>query len=147
MTIKSSPANPSPGASATFTYEASQLGSSFECSVDTQGQADIFTPCAPTGQTYANLPEGNHTFKVRATYKAGNQGQPAVYGWRVDNSATTAPPAQPPASLVTIPPPLTTIPKTPAKPAPLKCKKGFVKKKVKGKTRCVKKPKPKKKKR
>jgi hypothetical protein len=147
VTIKSSPANPSPGASATFTYEASQLGSSFECSVDTQGQADIFTPCAPTGQTYANLPEGNHTFKVRATDKAGNQGQPAVYGWRVDNSATTAPPAQPPASLVTIPPPLTTIPKPPAKPAPLKCKKGFVKKKVKGKTRCVKKPKPKKKKR
>lgn len=143
-TIIGKPASPSPGASAAFTYEASQLGSSFECSLAKQGTADSFSACAATGQGYANLAEGNYTFMVRATDKAGNQGPPAAHTWEVSNSAP--PVAQPPAAtppLLSIPPPLKTTPKP---PATLKCKKGFVKKKVKGKTRCVKKKKPRKKK-
>jgi len=136
-TIKSSPANPSSGASATFTYEASQLGSSFQCSLAQQGQGDSFASCPPAGQTYTGLADGSYTFKVRATDKAGNQGAPAAYTWQVNNSLVIAPPP-------VIVPPLLAIPLPAAKPRPpatLRCKKGFVKKKVKGKTRCVKKKK------
>lgn len=147
-TIKSSPANPSPGASAAFTYEASQLGSSFACSLAAQGQADNFTSCPATGMTYTALGDGTYTFKVRATDKAGNQGAAASHTWRVDNFlASTPPPLVVPP--VVIPPPVgTTSPPSTAPrrtAAPLRCKKGFVKKKVKGKMRCVKKKKKKKK--
>jgi len=142
-TIKSAPANPSPGASPTFTYEASQLGSSFECSLAGQGEGDLFEPCLPTGETYAGLAEGTYTFKVKATDKAGNHGAPTAYTWVVSNSAT--PPSSPSAPLVSVPPPLTIPKATPPAATPLKCKKGFVKKTVKGKARCVKKPKKKKK--
>jgi hypothetical protein len=48
-----------------------------------------------------------------------------------------APPA-PPADNIVTPPPTVTVP---SKPAPPKCRKGLVKKKVKGATKCVKKPK------
>lgn len=143
-TIKTSPANPSSGASAAFAYESSQLGSSFECSLAGQGQADSFSSCPPTGQTYSGLADGSFTFKVRSTDKAGNQGSPAAYTWQVNNSLVIAPPVLPLAPpLTTIPPPAT----TPRAPAPLRCKKGFVKKKVKGKMRCVKKRPKKKRKR
>lgn len=147
-TIKSSPANPSSGASAAFTYEASQLGSVFVCSLAAPGQADNFTSCPATGMTYTGLGDGTYTFKVRATDKAGNQGPAASHTWQVDNSVVTTPPPVviPP---VVIPPPLgTTTPPTtttPKRPKALRCKKGFVKKKVKGKKRCVKQKKKKKK--
>jgi hypothetical protein len=143
VAIKSSPANPSPGASAAFGYEASQLGSTLECSLAAPGQGDSFKVCGATGETYANLAEGTYTFKVQARDKAGNQGGPTAYTWTVSNSA--APPSTPSTPLVSVPPPLT-IPKAPVAPKTVKCKKGFVKKTVKGKARCVKKPKKKKKK-
>lgn len=135
-TITTAPANPSPGASAAFAYEASQLGSSFECSLGRQGEADAFKPCLASGEAYAGLAEGSYTFKVRATDKAGNKGLPVAYTWEVNNSVAVTPPASP-SPLLSIPPPLT-IPKS---PATLRCKKGFVKKTIKGKARCVKKPK------
>lgn len=147
-TITTSPANPSSGTSAAFTYEASQLGSVFECSLAAQGQPDNFVPCPATGTTYGGLGEGNHTFKVRATDKAGNLGPAAAYTWRVDNFFTstpqplTAPPVVIPAPVRTISPPATTRKRR----AGLRCKKGFVKKKIKGKKRCVKKKKHRKKK-
>ncbi|HET6998253.1 MAG TPA: hypothetical protein VFI03_06650 [Solirubrobacterales bacterium] len=134
-TITTAPANPSPGVSAAFTYEASQLGSTFECSLAKQGQTDSFASCMSTGATYAGLADGRYTFKVRATDKAGNQGSAAAYAWEVNNSVAVVPPLMPP--LASIPPPLT----IPRPPATLRCKKGFVKKKVGGKTRCVKKKK------
>jgi hypothetical protein len=150
-TIKTSPANPSSGAAAAFTYEASQLGSAFACSLAPQGQADNFTSCPATGMTYGGLSDGTYTFKVRATDKAGNQGSPASHTWRVDNFLTSTPQplVVPP---VVIPPPLGTTSPPATKPRPVtkprRCKKGFVKKKGKGKgkTRCVKKHKKRKKK-
>jgi hypothetical protein len=143
-TIKSGPANPSTGASAVFTYESSQLGSSFECSLASQGQADGFASCPSTGTTYTSLADGSYTFKVRATDKAGNQGSATAYGWQVNNSLVVVPPPLPlPPPLASIPPPVT----IPRPPAALRCKKSFVKKKVKGKTHCVKKKKKKKRKR
>ena len=132
-TIKTSPANPSPGESVAFTYEASQLGSTFHCSLAGPGQADTFALCPTTGQTYAGLADGTYTFEVQATDKAGNQGSAVAYAWEVRNSLVT-PPVTPP--IVSVPP--ITAPKP---PTALRCKKGFVKKKVKGKTRCVKKKK------
>lgn len=135
-TIKTSPANSSSGASATFTYESSQLGSSFECSLAKVGEPDSFASCPATGNTYTSLANGIYTFKVRATDKAGNQGSPVAYTWEVNNFVVVISP----------PPPLTTPavssppPATPRKPT-LRCKKGFVKKKVRGKMRCVKKKK------
>jgi hypothetical protein len=134
-TIQSQPANPSPGASAAFSYESSQLGSSFECSLVKQGAADSFGPCPAEGQTYAGLADGTYTFQVRATDKAGNQGAATAYTWMVNNSLVVVPPFSPPP-IVTIPP--VTIPRPPTKPTTLHCKKGFVKKKVGAKTRCVK---------
>jgi hypothetical protein len=139
-TISAGPANPSAGANVTFAYAASQLSSTFECSLAAQGQADSFASCPAGGTTYASLGDGSYTFRVRATDKAGNQGQAAAYAWVVNNSIT-GPPATPPATTF---PPLT-IPKPPAT-TPLHCKKGFLKKKVKGQLRCVKKKKKKKRK-
>lgn len=143
VAITGAPANPSPAANASFTYEASQLGSSYECSLAALGQADGFVACPATGMAYPGLSEGAYTFKVKAKDRAGNQGEPTAYTWVVSNSATR-PPA-PSGPVVTVPPALT-IPKAPTAPTAVKCKKGFVKKTVKGKTRCVKKPKKKKKK-
>jgi hypothetical protein len=92
-TIDSHPADPSPGASAAFTYHSSESGSSFECSLVVAGSPDSFSACPATGRTYAGLADGAHVFKVRATDLAGNQGKAAVFQWTVDNSlADTTPP-------------------------------------------------------
>jgi hypothetical protein len=134
-TIQAKPANPSAGTSAAFTYSSSQLGSTFECSLALQSQADSFASCPTAGITYTNLANGNYTFKVRATDKAGNQGSPVAYSWEVDNSLAVIPTTP----VEFIPPPVITI----IRPAPstLHCRRGFVKKRVKGKLRCVKKKK------
>lgn len=134
-TIKSTPANPSTGTDVAFTYSASQLGSTFECSLAKQGQADSFASCPSVGKSYSGLADGMYAFKVRATDKAGNQGAAAAYTWEVNNTPVVAPLPVPP-----LVPNLSPI-VTPRPPAVLRCKKGFVKKTVKGKKRCVKKPK------
>jgi hypothetical protein len=129
--IASHPDNPSAGASAAFTYQSSELSSTFECSLAKSGEAAGFASCPSSGSTYANLADGAYTFKVRATDKAGNQGSTASYAWQVDNSlaVSTAPPV-----FTSLPP--VTIPQTPT----LTCKRGFVKKTVGGHPTCVRKP-------
>ena len=92
-TIDSHPADPSPGQSASFTFHASEPGSSFECSLSLGAAPDSFSPCT-SGKTYTALADGEYTFKVRAADQAGNQ-QPTPTGftWNVDNSlADTTPP-------------------------------------------------------
>ncbi len=108
-TILVKPPDPSPGKSASFTYESNELGpvsgSPFECKLAPQEAA--FTSCAATGKTYLNLANGEYTFEVRARDRTGNQGGPTAYEWTVEASApdTTAPqttieskPANPSAS-------------------------------------------------
>ncbi len=92
-TIDSHPDDPSPGASASFTYHASEFGASFECSLAAGSAADSFSACPSSGKTYTGLADGAYTFKVRATDPAANQGPAAAYEWEVDNSSadTTAP--------------------------------------------------------
>lgn len=84
-TIKTHPADPSPGASAAFTYQANELNSTFECRLSPT-EAD-FTSCPKTGKTYAGLADGNYAFEVRATDPAGNaEVTAAEFQWTVDNS-------------------------------------------------------------
>jgi hypothetical protein len=92
-TIDSHPADPSPGASASFTFHASETGSSFECSLSLGAEPDSFSSCA-SGKTYTALADGEYTFKVQAADKAGNQQlAPTEFTWTVDNSlADTTPP-------------------------------------------------------
>jgi hypothetical protein len=134
--ITSQPANPSSGANVAFTYSSSQLGSTFECSLAPTGAADGFASCPAAGKTYSALADGTYTFRVRSTDKAGNLGAPAAYTWTVNNSLAVVP-----APPLLIPPPVVLPPPVTKPPPPLRCKKRFVKKKVKGKMRCVKKKK------
>jgi hypothetical protein len=73
------------------------------------------------------------TFSANAVNDAGTSTCSAPFTYR----EVTTPPSQPPPA-VTPPQPL---PQTPATTPKKKCKKGFVKKKVKGKKKCVKKKK------
>jgi hypothetical protein len=93
-TVNSHPADPSPGGSAAFTYQSNEAGSTFECSLAKEAEADSFTSCPAAGKTYTNLADGTYTFKVRAIDPAGNvQAVPAEFSWTVDNSlADTTPP-------------------------------------------------------
>jgi hypothetical protein len=107
-TILNKPPDPSPGKSTSFTYESNELGplagSPFECRLAPLEVS--FTSCAATGKTYLNLADGEYTFEVRATDRAGNQGAPSAYEWTVEASAPD------------ITPPQTTIGTRPPNPSP-----------------------------
>jgi hypothetical protein len=92
-TIDTHPEDPSPGASASFTFHASETGSKFECSLSQGANPDSFSACT-SGKTYSSLADGEYTFKVRATDLAGNQQlEPTAFSWTVDNSlGDTTPP-------------------------------------------------------
>jgi hypothetical protein len=92
-TIDTHPEDPSPGASASFTFHASETGSKFECSLSQGANPGSFNTCT-SGKTYTGLADGEYTFKVRATDLAGNQQlEPTAFSWTVDNSlADTTPP-------------------------------------------------------
>lgn len=90
-TIDTHPADPSPGATAQFTYHApNETGSSFNCSLD----GALPSTCPTSGMTYHGLTDGIHTFAVEATDGAGNQQlTPTEFSWTVDNSLLdTTPP-------------------------------------------------------
>jgi hypothetical protein len=103
-TIDAHPADPSPGATAQFTYHApNEAGSTFTCSLD----GAIPSACAANGITYHGLADGSHSFAVLATDGAGNQQLSATeFAWQVDNS------------LLDTTPPETTIASKPGDPSP-----------------------------
>ncbi len=75
---------------ASFTYSGSDVGSGvagFQCALDSAS----FTACAGfTLQTYTDLADGSHTFRVRAVDNAGNvDATPAYYTWVIDTTAPT----------------------------------------------------------
>jgi hypothetical protein len=103
--IRSQPKDPSTGNSVAFTYSSNEAGSSFQCSLDSGG-GDSFSTCPSSGKTFTGLANGEHTFKVRATDKAGNQGAADSYTWGVDNSLIdeTPPPQEIPTPAAFEPP-------------------------------------------
>jgi hypothetical protein len=92
-TITAGPAGPTNDPTPTFAVSADEGGSSFECKVD----GGSFAPCNPP-ETVASLPDGDHTFAVRATDPAGNTDPtPATRSFKVDTVAPQAPVSCPPA--------------------------------------------------
>jgi subtilisin-like proprotein convertase family protein len=68
---------------ASFVFDSPRPNSQFQCRLD----GGDFSPCA-SPQEFGNLPEGTHTFEVRAFDQYGNvDGSPAVYTWTVDVTA------------------------------------------------------------
>src|SRR5204862_534026 len=94
-TITAAPPATSTSSSASFSFTATEAGSSFACQLD----ASAFAACT-SPQSYSGLGNGSHTFQVRATDPAGNTDPtPASYTWTVDTTApdttiTAAPPAR-----------------------------------------------------
>lgn len=69
--------------SASFEFGSPRPGSQFQCRLD----GGDFAPCASPHQV-GDLPEGAHTFEVRAFDVHGNvDGSPAIYTWTVDVTA------------------------------------------------------------
>lgn len=82
-TIDSMPTNPSSDPTGDFTFSSSEAGT-FACSVDGGAFASCTSPFAT-----ASLPNGAHTFAVRATDAAGNtDASPATFGWTVSAGGT-----------------------------------------------------------
>ncbi len=68
---------------ASFEFGSPRPNSQFQCRLD----GGDFSPCA-SPQDFSDLPEGTHTFEVRAFDPYGNvDGTPAVYTWTVDVTA------------------------------------------------------------
>ena len=89
----SEPPDPTNQTSANFVFTSNQAGSTFECRLDT----DQFSPCS-SPQGYSGLTDGRHSFGVRATDPAGNEGLPTIYQWTVDTvPPTTTITDEPPA--------------------------------------------------
>ncbi|QSQ27964.1 OmpA family protein [Pyxidicoccus parkwayensis] len=85
--IDSGPALVTNATTATFDFEASEPGSTFECSID----GATFVPCTDP-DTFAGFAEGEHTLEVRAVDAAGNvDPTPATYTWTVDLTAPVVP--------------------------------------------------------
>jgi hypothetical protein len=80
--------------SASFTFTASEQGTTFECSLD----GTLFTQCT-SPQTYGGLPDGPHRFAVRAVDSNTNTGPEVFHAWRVDARAPSAAVASGPPGL------------------------------------------------
>src|SRR5437899_790336 len=93
--ITAAPPARSNSSSASFSFTATEAGSTFACQLD----ASAFAPCV-SPQSYSGLADGSNSFQVRATDPAGNTDPtPASYTWTVDTTPpdttiTAAPPAR-----------------------------------------------------
>jgi hypothetical protein len=78
-TITASPAVTTSSTSASFSFTATEAGSTFECKLD----AGAFAACT-SPQSYSALAVGSHTFQVQATDPAGNTDPtPESYIWAI----------------------------------------------------------------
>ncbi len=93
--ITSQPAALSNSSSPSFGLSATQVGSTFECSLD----GAVFAACANPA-AYSGVADGAHTFQARAVDPAGNvDPSPASYSWTIDATPpdTTIGPSYPAA--------------------------------------------------
>lgn len=72
-TITAGPLGLTNDASPSFDFTSDELDASFECSID----SEPFDACSPP-KAYADLPDGPHSFKVRATDGENNTEDPPV---------------------------------------------------------------------
>ncbi len=95
--ITGQPFNPSNDPDPVFTFSSPDGGQTYQCKLDSAA----WESCAsPKGY---NLPEGEHTFQVKATDAAGNEGAPASFIWTIDLTAPAAPSIASPAEGEIIP--------------------------------------------
>lgn len=88
-TITSGPTPTTQATSASFSFDASEPGSTFECSLDSAS----FTPCTSPA-SYSSLATGAHRFEVRATDLSGNTDlTPATWDWTIPMSLSFTPTA------------------------------------------------------
>jgi hypothetical protein len=98
-TLAPQSSNPTSQTSATFTFTATETGSTFECQIDAGGYAFCTSP-----QTYTGLSGGSHTFYIRAIDQAGNaDSTPDTFTWTIDSQA-------PDTSITSFPPSLVNSP-------------------------------------
>jgi len=64
---------------ARFEFVSNESPITFECQLDARG----WSPCT-SPENFSDLPDGNHSFRVRGTDSAGNISFPATYSWLVD---------------------------------------------------------------
>jgi hypothetical protein len=87
-TITDAPPSPTNSTSASFSFESTVMGSTFECQLDGGG----FQSCT-SGETYSNLQDGSHTFEVQATdpiFPPTTDPTPATHTWIVDTTGPGA---------------------------------------------------------
>jgi sugar lactone lactonase YvrE len=81
-TITSGPAGTTSDRNPSFGFTASEGGATFECRLD----GGAFAPCT-SPQSYANLPDGAHTFQVRASDDLANvDATPAERTFTIDTT-------------------------------------------------------------
>ena len=86
--IASGPSGSTNDASPSFSFTANELGSSFECRLDSSQASDWQSCSSP--KSYSSLADGSHTFQVRATDPLGNSAPiPASRDFTID---TVVPP-------------------------------------------------------
>jgi large repetitive protein len=93
-TISQAPPSLTNSTSASFTFQSIEANTTFACSLDHA----LFTACQPP-VAYNNLPDGSHTFAVRAIDSHTNTGPAALHTWTVDTGPPTATLASGPSAL------------------------------------------------
>ena len=90
-TIDAGPSGLTNDSTPSFEFHSSEAGSDFECSIDTGAPA--WGACSGPGSETppGALPDGPHTFRVRAADAAGNTGAAATREFTVDTAAPDAP--------------------------------------------------------
>ena len=83
-TISAKPNDLSNDRTPSFSFTASQVGSSFLCKLDGAAPAPCTSPAS-----YPSLADGSHTFVVKATDPAGNPSTDETYTWTIDTVAPT----------------------------------------------------------
>ncbi|HVQ88096.1 MAG TPA: hypothetical protein VMT88_07935, partial [Actinomycetes bacterium] len=77
--ISSGPPTVTSATSAGFTFDSTEPGVTFSCSIDS---TTTYTACSPP-KAYSSLAIGTHTVRVRATDAAGNVATSDPYTWKI----------------------------------------------------------------